>query len=425
MSGPARTGGEWVVEALRAEGVRHVFGIPGIHNLAVYDALLRQDRIAHVLARHEAGAAFMADGYARSTGEVGVVPVTSGPGATNTLTPLAEAYAGSVPLLVLMSDVATEDLGREVGALHEVPNQIACFRPVCRMAEVVRATADIAPAIAGAFDLLRSGRPGPVALSIPHDLLTGRATGALRAAGAGRRPPCHVAAVAEAARHLERARRPVVIAGGGVVTAGASAELLALARRLDAPVITTVMGRGAIPEDDPLWQGVLPDRRATEAVLREADVILAVGTRLQDFTTGSWTLFADDARLVATVFEPLPLGDVRGRDVFFTTTAPAPVAADQAERLAEAHGCRVVGWSARLADRAGLAEEMEAAPRYDVLLTELKAAAVDVACDLALRRGAEVVFCDNRAIALEGEPDLRGELERTIGLAERRFDERR
>lgn len=133
----------------------------------------------------------------------------------------------------------------------------------------------------------------------------------------------------------------------------------------------------------------------------------------------------DDARFVATVFEPLPLGDVRGRDVFFTTTAPAPVAARQAERLEGAHGCRVVGWSARLADRAGLTEEMEAAPRYDVLLTELKAAAVDVACDLALRRGAEVVFCDNRAIALEGEPDLLGELERTIGLAERRFHERR
>lgn len=133
----------------------------------------------------------------------------------------------------------------------------------------------------------------------------------------------------------------------------------------------------------------------------------------------------DDARLVATVFEPLPLGDVRGRDAFFTTTAPAPVAESQAQRLAAVHGCRVVGWSARLADRAGLAEEMEAAPRYDVLLTELKAAAVDVACALALRRGAEVVFCDNRATPIEGEPDLRGELERTIELAERRYEDRR
>lgn len=133
----------------------------------------------------------------------------------------------------------------------------------------------------------------------------------------------------------------------------------------------------------------------------------------------------DDARFVATGFEPLPLSDIRGRDVFLATTAPFRVARAQAEHLETAYGCRVVGWSARLADRAGLAEEMEAAPRYDVLLTELKAAAVDVACDLALRRGAEVVFMDNRAVPLEGEPDLRGELLRTIELAERRFQERR
>jgi len=360
VSGPARTGGEWVVEALRAEGVRHVFGIPGIHNLAVYDALLRQDRIAHVLARHEAGAAFMADGYARSTGEVGVVLVTSGPGATNTLTPLAEAYAGSVPLLVLMSDVATEDLGREVGALHEVPNQIACFRPVCRMAEVVRATADIAPAIAGAFDLLRSGRPGPVALSIPHDLLTGRATGALRAAGAGRRPPCHVAAVAEAARHLERARRPVVIAGGGVVTAGASAELLALARRLDAPVITTVMGRGAIPEDDPLWQGVLPDRRATEAVLREADVILAVGCRFAARSTRGLLLnlaFAPHQVLIHLDLDPTVIGKR-----YAPTVAVVGDARDGLARLLAALG---PGPGASAWDRAWLARlRRDPGPRW-------------------------------------------------------------
>ncbi|GBC86224.1 Cyclic 2,3-diphosphoglycerate synthetase [bacterium HR12] len=133
----------------------------------------------------------------------------------------------------------------------------------------------------------------------------------------------------------------------------------------------------------------------------------------------------DDARFVVTGFEPLPLGDVRGRDVFFATTAPPEVAAAHAAHLEAAHGCRVVGWSARLADRAGLTEEMEAAPRYDVLLTELKAAAVDVACDRALRRGAEIVFVDNRAVPLEGEPDLRGELLRTIERAEGRFQERR
>src|SRR3972149_4262733 len=131
------TGGEWVVEALRAEGVRHVFGIPGVHNLAIYDALLRQQDIAHVLARHEQGAAFMADGYARSSGRPGVVLTTTGPAATNTIPPLAEAYSGPGPVGVIMSDVATSLVGRELGALHEVVNQIEAFRPVARFAEVV------------------------------------------------------------------------------------------------------------------------------------------------------------------------------------------------------------------------------------------------------------------------------------------------
>ncbi len=115
-----RTGGEWIVDALRAEGVRHVFGIPGVHNLAIYDALIRQSEITHVLARHEAGAAFMADGYARASGAPGVVVVTTGPGATNALTPLVESYAASMPVVVVMSDVASPLVGRDIGALHEV-----------------------------------------------------------------------------------------------------------------------------------------------------------------------------------------------------------------------------------------------------------------------------------------------------------------
>lgn len=274
-----RTGGEWVVDALRVNGVRHVFGIPGIHNLPVYDALLRQRDIVHVLARHEAGAAFMADGYARASGEPGVVVVTTGPGATNTITPLAESYAGSMPVIVVMSDVATHLLGRDLGALHEVPDQIRCFQPVTRMAETLTEISAIAPTIAGAFALGRTGRPGPVALSIPNDLLFARADGPEPRAGEGRRPPCHVADVAAAADRLRRARRPLVITGGGVVSAGAEAELVAVVRRLGAPVVTTVMGRGAMDERDPLWHSVLPDRRATTPVLQAADVILAVGCR--------------------------------------------------------------------------------------------------------------------------------------------------
>ncbi|HEU4526340.1 MAG TPA: 2,3-diphosphoglycerate synthetase [Actinomycetota bacterium] len=133
----------------------------------------------------------------------------------------------------------------------------------------------------------------------------------------------------------------------------------------------------------------------------------------------------NDARLIVTEFEPLPLGDVRGRDVFFATTAPGQVASRQAQHLEEAHGCRVVGWTAGLADRAGLAKDMEGAPEYDVLLTELKAAAVDVACDRALGRGAEVVFCDNRAVVVDGDPDdLSAAIRQATRLAEQRHQRR-
>jgi thiamine pyrophosphate-dependent acetolactate synthase large subunit-like protein len=273
------TGGDRVVDGLRAEGVRHVFGIPGYHNLAIYDALLRGGGLQHILARHEAGAAFMADGYARAGGEPGVVLVTTGPGATNALTPLVEAYAGSVPVVLIASDIASDLVGRDLGALHEVPNQIDCFRPVARWAEALTEPRAIPGAIAGAFDLLRTGRPGPMVLSIPYDFLTARVEAPAVASGHGSRPPCHVADVEEAARLLRVARQPLVIAGGGVIAAGAERELRVLVRRLGAPVIATVAGRGALDERDTAFHGVLSDRRACREPLTTADVILAVGTK--------------------------------------------------------------------------------------------------------------------------------------------------
>jgi len=306
-------GGEWVVEALRVEGVRHVFGIPGIHNLAIYDALLRQSEVAHILARHEQGAAFMADGYARASGRPGVVVVTTGPGATNTLTPLAESYAGSIPVLTLMSDIPAALIGKEVGALHEVLNQIDCFRPVCRWAETVRDGAAIPGAIQGAFHLFRTGRPGPIALSFPTDLLTAKVAASLTPPLAGRRPPCHVRLIEDAARRLDRASRPLIVAGGGVVAADAAPELAAVARRLRAPVITTVMGRGVLPETDPLWLGVLPNRRATQGAFEAADVVLAVGCRFAYRSTKGLLLkldFTPEQQLIHLDLDPAVIGKI-------------------------------------------------------------------------------------------------------------------
>ena len=368
-----RTGGAWVVEALRAEGVRHVFGIPGVHNLAVYDALFAQSDapgIAHVLARHEQGAAFMADGYARASGEPGVVLVTTGPGATNVLTPLAESYASSVPIVVVMSDVARDLLGRELGALHEVPNQIDCFRPITRWAETVTEGPAITTAIAGAFDLLRTGRPGPVALSIPNDVLGESSEAVVRTGRAGRRPPCHPNEIADAARMLAGAERPLVVAGGGVVSAGAEAELVAVARRLGAPVITTVMGRGVIPETDPLWLGVMPNKRATEDAFREADVVLAVGCRFAARSTKGLLLnleFAPHQALIHLDLDPTVIGKM-----FKPALGIVGDAKDGLTRLAAAlgSGTPATRWeTTRLDERRGAASA-----RYTPVLREFMAA---------------------------------------------------
>ena len=351
-------GGDRVVEALRAEGVRHVFGIPGYHNLAIYDALLRQRDIVHVLARHESGAGFMADGYARASGLPGVALVTTGPGATNALTPLVEAYAGSVPVVLLASDIASDLVGRDLGALHEVVNQIECFRPVARWAEALTEARAIPGAIAGAFDLLRTGRPGPIVLSIPYDFLSARVEAPAPRGGDGARPPCHAADVEEAARLLRGASRPLVIAGGGVIAAGAEPELRVVVRRLGAPVIATVAGRGALDEREPAFQGVLADRRACREPLTTADVILAVGTKFghRSLEKLAVTLGPGQA-LVHLDLDPAVIDRV-----FKARVAVVGDARDGLARLAAAlgEGGPATGW-----DRAWLARvRAEAGPRY-------------------------------------------------------------
>src|SRR5262245_50606562 len=305
-----RTGGEWVVEVLRAQGVRHVFGLPGVHNLAIYDALLRQHDIAPVPSRHEQGAGFMADGYARASGNPGVVVVTTGPGATNVLTPLVESFAGSQPILALMSDIPAALIGKGLGALHEVPNQIDCFKPVCRWAETITDGRAFASAVERAFHLFRTTRPGPIALSLPTDLLVGK-TERRRATLRGSLPTCDSRRIEAATKRLRAAKRPLIVAGGGVIASDAAAELASLAHRLVAPVITSVMGRGAIPESDPLWLGVLPNYRSTKAALEQADVILAVGCRFAHRSTKGLLLnleFKPEQALIHIDIDPTMIG---------------------------------------------------------------------------------------------------------------------
>jgi thiamine pyrophosphate-dependent acetolactate synthase large subunit-like protein len=359
-SGVERTGGDWVVEALRAEGVRHVFGIPGVHNLAIYDALLRGGTgITHILARHEQGAAFMADGYARASGRPGVIVATTGPGATNVLTPLVESYAGSQPVLALVSDIPAALIGRDMGALHEVPNQIDCFRPMTRWAETIRDAGAFAPAVQRAFEQFRSARPGPVALSLPTDLLMARVASRINDQ-TGRPPACDRALIAQAAERLSRAQRPMILTGGGTVSAGAEGELRALARRLGAPIVTTVMGRGAMPEDDPLWVGVLSNKYASQPLLEAADVVLAVGCRFAHRSTQGLLLdlrFRPEQVLVHLDIDPAVIGklfpatlavvgDARdGLAALLAALGPgAPTATWSARRLGDLRAARSPRW---------------------------------------------------------------------------------
>ncbi len=284
------TGGEAAVHTLRALGVEHVFGIVSVHNIPVYDAILRLGGITPVAVRHEQGAVHAADGYARATGRLGVAITSTGPGAANAMTGLFEAGFASSRVLMLTGQVESRYLGRGKGVLHEAENQAPMLRTVTRRVESVRFPREIPGAIARVAGDIMTGRPQPGAVEIPIDHQYAKADFDIPHVEAWPRVQPGKTEIAAAAAMLATARRPLIWAGGGVLTAGAEAELQQLAGLLGAPVVTSISGRGAIPEDHPLALGPLSAHPAVEAVIAEADVVLAVGTRFQWNETRNWTL---------------------------------------------------------------------------------------------------------------------------------------
>jgi thiamine pyrophosphate-dependent acetolactate synthase large subunit-like protein len=285
------TGGQAVIEALRAQGVDCLFGIPGVHNLAIYDALYEASDIRQVVARHEQWAGFAADGYARTTGKPGVLVTTTGPGAINALTALGEASSDSSPVLHIASQIDSPYLEADKGFVHETREQAQLFRTMTSWQHTIQSVAEIGPTIAEAFDRMRSGRPRPVFLEVPQDVLNARGESEILGRQAGRRQAVDEATIRRAAERLAAAHRPVIYAGGGVQRAGASEGLLALAELLDAPVFTSAPGKGAIPEDHRLalgnrWIG----EPLLERWLAESDCVLAVGTRFTAADTANWQL---------------------------------------------------------------------------------------------------------------------------------------
>jgi acetolactate synthase-1/2/3 large subunit len=284
------TGGQAVVEALRAHGVKAIFGIASVHTLPIYDALYDAPEMRLIVPRHEGAAAAMADGYFRATGRVGVCLTSTGPGAANSCGAMLEAYGASSQVLHITSQIPTEFLDRGKGFLHEASGQLQMLEPFTGYRRRITSVEDIPAVLRQAFTSLQTERPRPAVVEIPVDLQSTPAE--IATESPGDYPPAEPdpTAITQAAELLRTAQRPIVWAGGGVINAGASSALIRLAEWLDAPVLTTISGRGAVPEDHPLCLGNFATARRVRDFIASCDVMLALGTRFSASATGRWTL---------------------------------------------------------------------------------------------------------------------------------------
>lgn len=288
---PVMTGGEAVLASIEAGGVDTIFGIPGVHTAGIYDALLDRPKLTHVMCRHEQGAGFMADGYARASGRIACALTITGPGVTNIATPLGEAQAESSPVLHICTTLEASMVGRDVGFLHELRDQSGLLGSIVDWHRRVRRVADIPVVVADALHHMRAGRPGPASIEIPLDVVDSRSDVTIPRMVAPEPLGPDLGALGQAVKLLVGSANPIILAGGGVVAADASNSLVELAEKLSAPVFTTVNGKGAIPEDHPLsvgcrWRG----DPTFDGLLSAADAALVVGSRLSARNTDNWRL---------------------------------------------------------------------------------------------------------------------------------------
>lgn len=303
------SGGEMLVRALADEGVEHVFGYPGGAVLHIYDAFFQQDKINHYLVRHEQAAGHMADAYSRVTGKTGVVLVTSGPGATNTVTPIATAYMDSIPMVILSGQVASHLIGED--AFQET-DMVGISRPIVKHSFQVRHASEIPSIIKKAFYIASSGRPGPVVVDIPKDATNPTEKFAYeypeKVKMRSYQPPHrgHSGQIRKAIDELLNAKRPVIYSGGGVVQGNASEQLTELAHILGFPVTNTLMGLGAFPGNDPQFIGMLGMHGTYEAnmTMHNADVILCIGARFDDRVTNNPAKFCPNAKVIHIDIDP-------------------------------------------------------------------------------------------------------------------------
>src|SRR5215831_10585736 len=330
-------GAEILIDSLVHEGVDSIFGYPGGAVLHIYDELWRaRDRITHYLVRHEQGAVHMAEGYARSSGKVGVALVTSGPGATNAITGIANAYMDSTPIVVITGQVPLHLIGTD--AFQEV-DTVGITRPCVKHNYLVREVNDLAAIVHEAFHLARSGRPGPVVIDIPKDVSAAQSHYSrlekIRFPLAGRTIPVDQTAIRRAADAIVKARRPVMYVGGGIVNSGAGEALRHFAEGLQIPVTPTLMGLGGFPSAHPLMLGMLGmhGTYAANKAVAESDLLIAVGVRFDDRVTGKLATFAPRAKVIHVDIDPANVGKNRAPDLTLIADAQAALHALSMEIL--------------------------------------------------------------------------------------------
>jgi len=312
-----KTGAHVLIDCLKAEGVDTIFGYPGGAVLPIYDVLYDAD-LRHILTRHEQGAAHAADGYARASGRPGVCLATSGPGATNLVTGIANAYMDSVPMIAITGQVATPLLGRDSFQEADITG---ITMPITKHNYIVKDVSELSRTIHEAFYIATTGRPGPVLIDMPKDVSAGPAEcvdpGVVTLPGYHPRLEPDAAQVARAVKAIEEAERPVLYAGGGVVSGSAHAELLALAELLLAPVSTTLMGLGGFPGEHPLAVGMLGmhGSKAANYAICDCDLLIGVGVRFDDRVIGKMDEFAPRATIIHIDIDPAEIGKNVGVDI--------------------------------------------------------------------------------------------------------------
>ena len=311
-------GSDAILRSLEAEGVEFMFGIPGGAILPTYDAIARGTTVRHVLARHEQGAGHMAEGYARASGRVGVAMATSGPGATNLVTAIADAWMDSTPIVCITGQVRSNLIGTD--AFQET-DATGITMPIVKHSWLVLDARELPQAIKNAFHVARTGRPGPVLVDVAKDAQEGELDFSYPADVElpGWRPPTkvHERQVHEAAKAIVEARQPIIYAGGGVLNADASAELLALVETARLPAVVTLMGKGGLPDSHPLNYGApgMHGSKYANWALNKSDLIIAVGVRFDDRVTGKVSAFAPGAKVIHFDIDAAEVGKIRDADI--------------------------------------------------------------------------------------------------------------